>query len=76
MNVEDQNLIRHICLKNAEDLVTSAKALQSRGVDHICISLGRSRAGRGQEDTLLQTKLPSPNTATRRRTRRSSPITS
>lgn len=57
MNVEEQNLIRDICLKNAEDLVTSAKALQGRSVEHVCYHLAVLALEEIGKITLLQTKF-------------------
>ena len=57
MTVEDQNRIRNICLKNAEDLVASAKVLQGNGVDHICYHLAVLALEEIGKTLLLQTQF-------------------
>ena len=57
MSIEEQNRIRDICLKNAEDLVASAKALLGRDVDHICYHLAVLALEEVGKAQLLQTKF-------------------
>ena len=57
MDLEEQNKVRELCVKNAEDLVAAARALEGRGVDHVRYHLGVLALEEIGKATLLNTKF-------------------
>jgi AbiV family abortive infection protein len=57
MTFERLQAIRAACLRNAEDLVNSAKNLLGTGVDHICYHLSVPALEEIGKATLMQSKF-------------------